>query len=266
MAEKSRIRIVLIGSGNVSWHLGFAFRNAGLEIVQLRNRSSDSGQALANDLGTIFISDFQKELPTCEFVVVAVRDSILATVLNSIRCAGAVVLHTSGTQGLDIFPEHLKKCGILYPLQTLTKGVQVDLRRSPLLIEASDEKTVSQVKDLAGRISEIVHVMSTEQRRVLHISGIFINNFTNHMVARAFDFLDSNKLDRSLLLPLFEETINKLELVSPYEAQTGPARRNDLETIRRHIEILSGNPQMKKLYRLMTDSIIAYYSKLDKSI
>jgi len=41
--------------------------------------------------------------------------------------------------------------------------------------------------------------------------------------------------------------------------QTGPAARNDKETIQKHIELLAAHPQLHKLYQVLSDSIIAYY-------
>jgi predicted short-subunit dehydrogenase-like oxidoreductase (DUF2520 family) len=266
LTEKSFIRIVLVGSGNVAWHLGHAFRNNGIEIVQVINRSSRPGKELAHALGSTYSSYLQKKLPVNDFVVVAVKDSALKEVLHSIQPTNAIVLHTSGTFGIDIFPLGQKNYGILYPIQTLTKGVYLDLRQTPLVIEASDKKSLSQIKELAEKISGNVREVSTEHRRVLHVSGIFLNNFTNHLIACTFDYMKKYKLDQAIVLPLLEETICKLKKISPYEAQTGPARRNDLNIIHRHLEFLSNEPQLQKLYSCLTDSIIMYYSKNDKSI
>lgn len=261
LAENASLQLVLIGSGNVAWHFGHALKNAGIRIVQVISRSYESGQELAGELGTISSTDFSLELPESDFIIVAVKDSVLVEVLQQMHLTEAIILHTSGSLGIDIFRADQKRCGVLYPFQTLTKGMHVDFDKIPMCIEASDNLSLARIKSLAGMISGNVQELTTEQRRILHISGVFLNNFTNHLIAQTVDFLNRNNLDKTLVMPLLEETINKLKQTSPYDAQTGLARRNDFEVIHKHLEILSVEPQLKKLYAMLTDSIIAYYSK-----
>jgi len=61
------------------------------------------------------------------------------------------------------------------------------------------------------------------------------------------------------LLPLILETANKITTLSPLEAQTGPAKRNDTKTIEKHIAMLNKNQQ--EIYTLLTKSIYNIYGK-----
>ncbi len=259
--DKIPIRIVLVGAGNVAWHLGHACLKAGIQIVRVINRTQTSGQELAGELQTTSSTDFGATVPECDFIIVAVKDSILKGILHQIHPAGAILLHTSGSHGLDVFPKEDSKFGVLYPFQTLTKGLYTDFAQLPLCIEASDDTTLSAIKNFAGKLSSSIWSLSLLQRRNLHLSGIIINNFTNHLVARTFDYMDKHRLDKELIKLLLRETIRKLEKISPYEAQTGPARRNDTEIIQKHLELLAQETELQKLYKLLTDSIIAYYLK-----
>ncbi len=254
-------RIILVGAGNVAWHLGHAYKKSGVRIIQILNRSNKTGRALAKELGVPCSTDFGASLPECDFVIVAVRDSALAEVLHQIYTHDPVIIHTSGSQGLDVFPGEINNCGVLYPFQTLTKGLQTDISKIPLCIEARNKDTLLSLRILAGILSKNIWELSSLQRRYLHLSGIIVNNFVNHLVARTFVFMDKQDLNKKLLMPLLDETIRKLDHITPFEAQTGPARRNDLEIIQKHLELLKEEPELKKLYSLLTDSIIAYYSK-----
>ncbi len=259
--DKIPIRIVLVGAGNVAWHLGHACLKAGIQVVRVINRTQASGQELAGELQTTSSTDFGAIAPECDFIIVAVKDSILKNVLHQIHPAGAVLLHTSGSHGLDVFPKKVTDFGVLYPFQTLTRGLHTDFEQLPLCIEASDDITLSAIKNFAGKLSSSIWSLSSQQRRNLHLSGIIINNFTNHLVARTFDYMDKYRLDKELIKPLLRETFRKLEQIPPCEAQTGPARRNDTEIIQKHLELLALEPELQKLYKLLTDSIIAYYLK-----
>ena len=59
---------------------------------------------------------------------------------------------------------------------------------------------------------------------------------------------------------MIEETSNKIKNLTPKKAQTGPAKRNDAETIENHLNLLSKNQQ--EIYLKITQSIQEYGKKL----
>lgn len=64
-----------------------------------------------------------------------------------------------------------------------------------------------------------------------------------------------------VLQPLILETIGKAIELGPENSQTGPAVRYDLNTIEKHLDLLSFSPDLKNIYDLITKSIIRYYKK-----
>lgn len=52
-----------------------------------------------------------------------------------------------------------------------------------------------------------------------------------------------------------QETIEKLRIGSPAEMQTGPARRGDVNTMQKHHALLKSNPELMKLYDVLSNSI-----------
>ena len=59
----------------------------------------------------------------------------------------------------------------------------------------------------------------------------------------------------SALLPLIDETARKVHELSPHEAQTGPALRYDENVINHHLQMLSDEPRLQEVYRLLSRSI-----------
>lgn len=259
MDENKPIRIVLVGAGHVAWHLGHAFSDVGMQVVRIINRTFKKAQDLANELKIKAASDFRETIPESDFIIVAVKDSALKNVLQLIQPPDTIVLHTSGSHGLDVFPPGIEKYGVFYPFQSLTRGFKTDFSKVPLCIEASDEKTLSAIKELADKLSSTVRILPSEQRRKLHLCGIIGNNFTNHLIALTFDYMKKNNLEKELIIPLLNETLRKLDKLDPAVSQTGPARRNDRVIVQKHIELLEQEPELKKLYGWLTDSIIAFY-------
>ena len=53
---------------------------------------------------------------------------------------------------------------------------------------------------------------------------------------------------------MIQETVDKIDILSPQDAQTGPALRNDQSTLKRHLELIK-NPTLKAVYTTLTAAI-----------
>jgi predicted short-subunit dehydrogenase-like oxidoreductase (DUF2520 family) len=244
----------------MAWHLARVIRAKNHVVRTIISRNKVTGREIADDVNAAYTGDFRSDNSKSDFVILAVNDSSLPEVVNKINGTDTIVLHTSGSIGMDIFDSRFRQFGVLYPFQTLTRKAETDFSVIPLCIEASDKNTFFMVNKLAGSLSNKIHSLDSEKRKILHIAGVLSNNSMNHLIARTFDYLEKHGIDKNILMPLLRETIKKLEFVPPREAQTGPARRKNTEIIEAHKKMLENEPQLKKLYSLISDSIIAYYS------
>jgi len=251
--------IVIVGAGNMAWHLCREFTKAGIKISKIINRSAGPAKELSEITEGQFITDFNTPNKDTKVIILAINDSYLEEVLSKINISDNIIMHTSGSIGMNILSGRSTRFGVFYPFQTLTKYVETDFSELPILTEASDNETHRLIDVLASKISSTVHRIDSEQRRKLHLAGVFANNFTNHLMTCTFDYLEKNKIDKNLIMPLIRETFRKLEQISPNDAQTGPARRNNKAIIQSHLEMLNDDPELKNLYKAISDSIIAYY-------
>ena len=157
--------------------------------------------------------------------------------------------HTAGSVPLDGLPGKIRNRGVFYPLQTFTAGRHISLGDVPLLVEGSDPQTTRTLLRLARALSSNARQASSEERAKLHLAAVFASNFSNHMYAIAQQLLDRYGLPADLLKPLMRETAAKaLESVSAADAQTGPARRGDMPTQKRHLDLLDGYPELQNIY------------------
>lgn len=168
-------------------------------------------------------------------------------------------MHTSGSVGLDVF-NTAENTGILYPLQSFSKTKKIDLSVVPFLITSNNAVFKNELIDLAKLLSTKVYEYTDEQRKHLHIAAVFVNNFSNHLFAIAQEYCEKHQLDYQLLMPLIHETITKIDTILPKDAQTGPAKRNDLDIIEKHLAILQKEDEhLFLIYKLLTDSILKMY-------
>ena len=153
-----------------------------------------------------------------------------------------------------------QKRGVFYPLQTFTKGRLLDFSTIPICIEASDNESLALLRLLGEAISQNIYDINSDQRKKLHLAAVFANNFSNHLFHISETLCEKEDLPFELLKPLILETVKKLETLSPKDAQTGPARRDDSISIEKHLELLT-NTNHKKIYTLLSEAITKTYEK-----
>lgn len=250
-------RIVLIGAGNVAHHLAPALLKAGLNLCQIYSRSIESARELGRKTGITYTADLFAIYPDGDIYIFCVSDDALLPLFKSIRINNdALVLHTSGSVPMNIFEPYRERFGVLYPLQTFTKKRDLNFGEIPLCIEGSSPETLEKVKEIAGCLSSRVEEVSSEKRKYLHLAAVFANNFTNHLYGMAGKILEKEGLDFSMLRPLIFETAHKVMLMSPENAQTGPARRGDDGILSMHKTLLRGEDRkLQNIYSLLSDSI-----------
>jgi len=144
--------------------------------------------------------------------------------------------------------------GVVWPLQSFSKNNSIDLKNVPMCVESEESSDLVILKDLFGKISEKVVEVSTDKRERLHVAAVFVNNFVNHLYAISQEIAEDTQLDFELLKPLLIQTANKMQNRNPKEVQTGPAKRNDLKTIQKHLHLLKDTPY-QEVYKVLTEGI-----------
>jgi len=250
------MKISIIGAGNVATNLALAFKKAGHEIVQIYNRSDDAGKELARTVAATFTSD-ASEILDADVYILAVKDDVIAEIAEQLKLHYKIVVHTSGTNSKDLLATSSSNFGIFYPLQTMKKNSKVDFKNVPILVEGNNQATVLKLEALAKTISQNVHRVDEEQRKWIHVAAVFANNFTNHLYTVSESILLGHGLPFDILKPLIYRSIENMQHNSPAELQTGPAVRGDMQTIEKHLMLLGDDARLKKIYEILTQSIIA---------
>jgi predicted short-subunit dehydrogenase-like oxidoreductase (DUF2520 family) len=254
-------RVVIIGSGNVSFHLVRSITGAGHKIVQIYNRTLSKAQLEASALKTEATDDLENIIKDADIYIICVKDDAISLLADKIDLNDKLIVHTSGTTSMHLLKSASVNYGIFYPLQSFSKNLNIDFRRIPILIESNNAFLLQELTTFANSISDIVVPMSEEDRVHIHIAGVLVNNFTNHLFNMADQYLKDHKIDFSLLKPLISQTVEKLNYGTPAEMQTGPAMRNDLKTINAHLEMLRNQTSLHDIYDMLSKDILSQYKK-----
>jgi predicted short-subunit dehydrogenase-like oxidoreductase (DUF2520 family) len=245
------IKVIIIGSGNVAQHLIQAFaKSKKIDVVQVFSRQKE---ALAHLLDSGKITSNFNDLVQADLYILAVSDDAIAAVSSQLPFENRLVVHTSGSVSIDALDKKNRN-GIFYPLQTFSKKAAVDFSQIPVCLESKNETDFEFLKKVAQIISDKVYQINSEQRKALHVAAVFVNNFTNHLYQMGHDICVKNNVPFEILKPLIQETANKVMTLSPKDAQTGPAIRNDQQTIAGHLDFLLDENQ-KNIYQTLTQSI-----------
>lgn len=245
------IKVIIIGSGNVAQHLIQAFaKSKKIDVIQVFSRQKET---VAHLLDSHKITDNLNDLAQADLYIIAVSDDAIAKVSSQLPFENRLVVHTSGSVSIDALDKKNRN-GIFYPLQTFSKKAVVDFSQVPICLESEKESDFEFLKKVAEIVSHKVYSINSEQRKALHVAAVFVNNFVNHLYQMGNEICLENNLPFAILQPLIQETAKKIMTLSPQEAQTGPAIRNDQQTIARHLDFLLDENQ-KNIYQLLTQSI-----------
>lgn len=246
------ITITILGSGNVAHHLILNLlkqNSVSLQQVYARDTSSLKEivppEKLTQNIAT---------LKPASIFIIAVSDNAISEICNALPVSNQLVVHVSGTAPIDSIGVK-QRSGVFYMLQTFSKEKIMDFSKIPFCIEASTEKDLKTLENLARLFSEKIYFIHSEQRKNIHLAAVFVSNFTNHMYTIGAEICKTQKISFDILKPLIIETANKIEFLNPKDAQTGPAIRGDSKTIQNHLEMLQQDKTKRELYSLITNSI-----------
>tara|TARA_B100000809_G_scaffold105703_1_gene104264 strand:- start:63483 stop:64232 length:750 start_codon:yes stop_codon:yes gene_type:complete len=245
------IRVVLIGGGNLATHLATAFAfNEQVTLVQVYNRTLASIKHLSTFCAT---TDKIEEIEQADVTIISVSDAAIVEIANRLNTNNGLLVHTSGSMSIDALKSNTR-AGVLYPIQSFTKGKEISFKNIPVCIEAKESIDLVLLEKLAAAISDNVYSMNSNQRKKVHIAAVFVNNFANHLYTIGEDICVENQIPFEVLFPIIEETAAKIKSIPPKKAQTGPASRKDLNTLALHTQEL--NKSQKEIYTLLSNAII----------
>jgi predicted short-subunit dehydrogenase-like oxidoreductase (DUF2520 family) len=251
------LSIVLIGTGNVARQLHAAISSKkGVKIVQVIGRDKKKLVPFNNCPKTAtdytYISD-------AEIYIIAVNDDSIKSVSQHFKGKSGLVVHTSGSMPLKVLPTSARR-GVFYPLQTISKDRNIDFGKVPICIEAEKSEDYELLRELANAISDQVQIMTSDQRKSVHLAAVFVNNFTNHLYHIGNQICNEAGVPFTILNELILETAKKATEIPVLNAQTGPAVRNDKFTMKKHLELLN-NEDYREIYSVLSNSIQKTHEK-----
>lgn len=251
------MKVTLIGAGNLATQLGKSLKKAGVIISQVYSRTEDSARTLGELLEAEWLTDIKALRDEADIYIFSVKDSVLCELISEV-CKGRgdkLFLHTAGSMPMSCFEGKALRYGVFYPMQTFSKTKDVDFERIPVFIEGNSIETEDVIRSLANKLTRRVIRLSSADRKYLHLAAVWTCNFTNYCYTVASDILGEHGIPFDVMLPLINETTEKIQKISPKEAQTGPAVRGDRNVMSKQLELMNGKEDLQELYKMLSKGI-----------
>ena len=251
------MKVTLIGAGNLATQLGKSLKKAGVIISQVYSRTEESARTLGELLEAEWLTDIKALHDEADIYIFSVKDSVLCELISKV-CKGRedkLFLHTAGSMPMSCFEGKALRYGVFYPMQTFSKTKDVDFERIPVFIEGNSIETEDVIRSLANKLTQRVIRLSSADRKYLHLAAVWACNFTNYCYTVASDILSEHGIPFDVMLPLINETTEKIQKISPKEAQTGPAVRGDRNVMSKQLELMNGKEDLQELYQMLSKGI-----------
>ncbi|MCW3120930.1 MAG: hypothetical protein JWQ38_422 [Flavipsychrobacter sp.] len=256
------MKFSIIGTGNIASFIGTRLVTARHKCMGVYSRDTEKAGAFAETLlcdkyGAIT----EVEDGSADVCFLAVSDAAISEVAAQLSFKQTILVHTAGAVTIDTIQNAAADCAILWPVYSILKNSLPAHRNIPCAWEASTDKAKRVILTLAHAITDELFEARYDQRRWLHLTAVMSNNFITHLMAICEQVCADNDLPFSTLLPIIEQTFDRIKNGSPHALQTGPAVRNDTTTIQSQIALLEQHPEWQNIYKAMTNSIQKDYTK-----
>lgn len=255
------MEVVFIGSGNVATHLALALQEKGVTIAQVYSRTQKNAATLAEKLNTTYTTDITEVYDKADIYFYALKDGSFRQTLKSFDLPDAIHVHTAGSIAISDFDGIATRYGVFYPLQTFSKEKVIDFSKIPICIEAINSDVQKKLLEIAELLNCKTYLITSEQRKKIHLAAVFACNFSNYMYDISSQILEDIGVSFEIMHPLIMETAEKIQNINPYQAQTGPAVRYDENIISKHLRMLKNRRDLRKIYKLVSKDINKRHKK-----
>jgi predicted short-subunit dehydrogenase-like oxidoreductase (DUF2520 family) len=246
-------KVFIIGSGNMAAALALSCLNSNIEMIGIYSKNLITANELSKKFKLkIFenIKDIPKKL---DLYFLCVNDDSIKVISTELEAIDGLLVHFSGLKSINEIINHKNKA-VFWPIESINKNTFVSFKDTPICIEANSETNLTIIESFAKSVSNDIININSSNRQYLHLAATITNNFSNHLINLAKNELENQHLNYILLKNLLTKSINNAFLFDPNTIQTGPAVRNDMNTMNDHLSLIK-NDNLKSLYKLFSKSI-----------
>lgn len=251
------IRTGFIGAGKVGFSLGKYFIENGVEVAGYASLSIESAREAAFFTGTKAYDDLEALVEDSDIIFLTVPDGLIEEVWGYIKVlpiAGKLICHCSGSLSSSVF-SGIDECGAyaysVHPLFAISdkKNSYKELHRALFTLEGVKEH-IREMEQLIKNMGNRTQIIDAASKTKYHAAAVMTSNQVVALAQIGIELLlkcgFSEANAEAALGPLMLGNMENIVNEGPRKALTGPVERNDIGTINKHIECLTGRE--RKIY------------------
>lgn len=254
--------ISIIGTGALGSTLARALDRQGYDLKSLFNRTETKANELGEQLGVKITGSFpasEQELGRLLFL--AVPDDAIGEVVRQLSekirdFSGRTVAHCSGnstSQLLDSLKETGAETAAFHPIQTFTGDSKPEVFDGICISLEGTESAVRDLRELAGTLGADSLPVTQQAKPYLHAGAVMASNYLVTLLDAAGRIAEMGGVEagvaRRALMPLVLTALENASRSEPPDALSGPVARGDVNTVKKHLELLEHNSGLLSLYK-----------------
>jgi predicted short-subunit dehydrogenase-like oxidoreductase (DUF2520 family) len=259
--RSAKPRIAIIGGGNLASALAISLHAAGYAIDEVvsrgQRRSLQRARSLAREVGASVATNNRAGL-RAEVVWFCVPDGEIASAANAVakkaHWKGKVVLHSSGalnSDELDALRRRGAAAASVHPLMTFVRNSRPSLQGVAFALEG-DFQAVRTARAIVRNLNAEPFSIRKRHKGAYHAWGMFTSPLfisllsASECVAAAAGV--PSKEAKKRMFPILRQTLANYEKLGAPQSLSGPIIRGDVETVRKHLQVLKRVSGARDIY------------------
>ncbi len=259
------MRIGFIGAGKVGFTLGKYFKENGKEVTGYFSRTLESAINASKFTETNYFEDPFDLINMSDAVFITCPDGQIKDVWNQIRrydLKGKCICHCSGALSSSVFSEIDRANAYGYSIHPLfavrsKEESYREISNSFFTIEGS-KRYLEFWKDFFGSLGNNTRIITADNKTIYHAAAVFVSNLVCGLFEEGIELLGHCGFEHDeammALAPMLLNNAESLSKFGPERALTGPVERDDIYTVKKHLEVLDGREN--EIYRALSAELV----------
>lgn len=261
------MNIGIIGAGKVGVSVGRYLKDNNIQISGFYDINSDNAAFAAQFTQTDCFSDLEELVKVSDTLFITTPDNVIGSVWDCIRnknmsVQNKIVCHFSGALSSDVFTDSQSTgagvCSIHPMLAFSDKLTSYRIPANTFFAIEGDETAVSALKSLFESLGNTVCRIDRSKKPLYHTAASVLSNELVALLDMGYSLLEQCGFSRDDAVKATQNLVSG-NVKSVLEngcvnALTGPVERNDLQTVKKHVNSLESED--RQIYILLAKRLV----------
>lgn len=260
------MNIGIIGAGKVGVSVGRYLKDNNIQISGFYDIDSDNAAFAAQFTQTDCFSDLEELVKVSDTLFITTPDNVIGSVWdcikNNMSVQNKIVCHFSGALSSDVFTDSQSTgagvCSVHPMLAFSDKLTSYRIPANTFFAIEGEETAVSAVKSLFESLGNTVCRIEKSKKSLYHTAASVLSNEIVALLDMGYSLLEQCGFSRDDAVGatknLVSGNVKSVLENGCVNALTGPVERNDLQTVKKHVNSLEGED--RQIYILLAKRLV----------